>query len=170
MRNLRDTDLIRPLLAAIEGAKPFLGICLGMQLLFEESEEIGVHRGLGVLPGRVVLLPFAAANQRGGAIRGSSLKVPHIGWNQIRIQRSHSLLDGVTDGSFAYFVHSYYVEPSRSSVTVACTDYGLDFASIVSQDNVVGIQFHPEKSQRVGLRMLANFASQYTDLGHQEHL
>jgi glutamine amidotransferase len=158
MRNLRAIGLIQPLLAAIEGSKPILGICLGMQLLFEESEELGTHVGLGVLPGRVCLFPFAVSASKRRALQEPALKVPHIGWNQIHIRRSHPLLHDVPDGSFAYFVHSYYVEPADDSLAVTDTDYGLDFASVVSRDNVMGIQFHPEKSQRVGLRILDNFA------------
>ena len=159
MRHLRAIGLVEPLLSCIEGGRPVLGICLGLQLLFTESEELGVHRGLGVFPGRVCIFPFAnsAASQRDPD--GPTLKVPHIGWNQVHIRRSHPLLDGVADGSFAYFVHSYYAEPADPSIVVAETDYGLDFASVVGRHNVMGIQFHPEKSQRVGLQIVANFAN-----------
>jgi glutamine amidotransferase len=158
MRNLRANGLVQPLLAVVDAGKPVLGICLGMQLLFEESEELGIHRGLGLLPGRVRRFPFGSrAASTLGPSRPMS-KVPHIGWNQIRIRRAHPLLEGVPDGSFAYFVHSYYVEPGHPSPVVAETDYGLDFASVVGRGNRMGIQFHPEKSQAVGLRILANFA------------
>lgn len=158
MRNLRAIDLVEPLLDSIEVGKPLLGICLGMQLLFEESEELGTHSGLGVLRGRVRLFPFANAATSPPEPGHSPLKVPHVGWNQIHIRRSHPLLDGVAHGSFAYFVHSYYVEPAHPSLVVAETDHGVDFASVVAQGNAMGIQFHPEKSQWVGLRILANFA------------
>jgi glutamine amidotransferase len=172
MRNLRATGLIQPLFAAIEGGKPVLGICLGMQLLFEESEELGVHGGLGVLPGRVRSFPFADVAKNGADLRRSLLKVPHIGWNQIHIRRSHPLLDDVADGSFAYFVHSYYVEPTERSLALADTDYGVYFTSIVARGNVMGIQFHPEKSQRVGLQILTNFADgvRSPELGRPESL
>jgi len=159
MRNLRAMGLIAPLLSAIERGKPTLGICLGMQLLFEESEEMGNYEGLGILPGRVRFFPFANSPADSSGTRLSSLKVPHMGWNQIHIRRAHPLLEGIADGSFAYFVHSYYVEPADPSLTLAETDYGVDFASVVGRDNLLGIQFHPEKSQRVGLQILANFAS-----------
>jgi len=159
MRNLHATGLIQPLLDSIEGGKPLLGICLGMQLLFQESEELGIHTGLGVLSGRVRSFPFADPARNGRDLCKPRLKVPHIGWNQIHIQRFHPLLGNVADGSFAYFVHSYYVEPTDRSLVLADTDYGVDFASVVGRDNVMGIQFHPEKSQRVGLQILTNFAA-----------
>jgi len=159
MGNLRQTGLVRPLLASVDAGKPMLGICLGMQLLFEESEELGIHEGLGFLAGRVRLFRFRdPATSSALDSDRRSLKVPHIGWNQIHVCRSHPLLDSVADGSFAYFVHSYYVEPADRSLVLAETDYGAMFASVVGQDNTMGIQFHPEKSQRVGLRILANFA------------
>ena len=129
---------------AIRRGVPFFGICVGMQLLFEESEEMGLHRGLGVLPGRLVRFP-------------DTLTVPHMGWNQIEPRRSHPLLDGVPAGAFAYFAHSYRVVTSDESIVVAATDYGSLFPSIVARANVCAIQFHPEKSQQVGLRILRNF-------------
>jgi len=146
MTNLRAAGLVGPILSAVGEGKPLLGICLGMQLLFEESEEMGCHQGLSLLPGRV--RRFA-----------EGLKVPHIGWNQIHIRRPCPLLTGVRDGSFAYFVHSYYADPAEEEIVVAVTDYGPGFASVVAQGRVFGIQFHPEKSQDVGLRILRNFVS-----------
>lgn len=146
MRNLRDAGLDTAIHRTVEAGKPFLGICLGQQLMFEESEEMGQHRGLGLLRGRV------------RRFRNGKLKVPHIGWNQIHIQRNDPILAGVPPESFAYFVHSYYVEPRDPDVILATTDYGIDFASIVCRDRMWGIQFHPEKSQDVGLRILRNFA------------
>jgi imidazole glycerol-phosphate synthase subunit HisH len=125
---------------------PLLGICLGMQLLFEESEEMGRHQGLGFLPGRVIRF-------------GTGLKVPLIGWNQVHPLRTDGLLKGVQEGDYAYFVHSYYVVPSDLSMVSGTTDYGVDFASVIEQGRVCGIQFHPEKSQDVGLRILRNFAA-----------
>ena len=147
---LRATGLDEIVLEVVERQVPLLGICIGMQLLFDESEEMGLHRGLGVLPGRVVRFP-------------TDLTVPHIGWNQIHPVNAQTdgcptLLDGVKDGDFAYFVHSYYPVPDDDSVILATTDYGVDFASVVGTDLVFGIQFHPEKSQDVGLRILKNFA------------
>ena len=129
---------------AIRRGVPFFGICVGMQLLFEESAEMGLHRGLGVLPGRLVRFP-------------DTLTVPHMGWNQIEPRRPHPLLDGVPPGAFAYFDHSYCVVTGDESIVVAATDYGSPFPSVVARDNVWAIQFHPEKSQQVGLRILRNF-------------
>jgi glutamine amidotransferase len=145
MRNLRETGLDAAIHRAVEAGKPFLGICLGQQLMFETSEEMGHHRGLGLFRGQVRRFP------------NSKLKVPHIGWNQIHIRREDPLLAGVDSEDFAYFVHSYYVEPEDDRLILATTDYGIDFASIIGRHQVWGIQFHPEKSQDVGLRILANF-------------
>jgi len=147
MQNLRDRHLVDALVSHIHSGKPFLGICLGMHLLFEEGEEMGRHAGLGVLPGKVVRFP------------PDGLKVPHVGWNQLQIRRPSPLLDGVADGSYTYFVHSYYVLPKEESVIVATTEYGLPYASAVGQGNLLGVQFHPEKSQEIGLRILANFVT-----------
>ena len=128
---------------------PLLGICLGMQLLFDGSEEMGQHDGLGLIKGSVVRFPT------GGP------KIPHMGWNQIEydiaLGNAHRLLEDVPFGAYAYFVHSYYCQPSDTSAIIAHTDYGRPFAAIIAQDNVCGIQFHPEKSQRVGLTILRNF-------------
>lgn len=142
--------------AAAEAARrgvPLLGICLGMQFLFDASEEMGEHRGLGLLAGRVVRFPAAT-----GA-NGRLLKVPHMGWNEIDHAGRHPLLAGVAPGARAYFVHSYYCAPAGPDDVLATTDYGLPFCSIVGRDNVLGIQFHPEKSQQVGLRILRNFVT-----------
>lgn len=146
MDRLRTLGLVDPLRGAIDGGRPFLGICLGLQLLFETSEEMGAHRGLAVLEGTV--RRFA-----------EDLTVPHMGWNQINQTRPIDLFADVPDHSYAYFVHSYYVAPSDASVVAATTDYGLPFASIVSRDRLYGIQFHPEKSQDVGARILRNWLS-----------
>ncbi|MFQ5595914.1 MAG: imidazole glycerol phosphate synthase subunit HisH [Anaerolineae bacterium] len=147
MRNLREAGLDAAIHRVVEAGRPFLGICLGQQLMFETSEEMGQHQGLGLFRGRVRRFP------------DSELKVPHIGWNQIHIQRDDPLLAAIASESFAYFVHSYFVEPVDEEVIVTTTDYGIDFASIVGRDRVWGIQFHPEKSQDVGLRILENFVS-----------
>jgi glutamine amidotransferase len=145
MRNLNASGMDTAIRRSIEAGTPFLGICLGQQLMFETSSEMGQHHGLGLLQGDVVR--FAS----------ESLKVPHIGWNQIHMRRPDPLLAGIPDGSFAYFVHSYYVEPADDGLVLATTDYGVDFASIVGRDGVWGVQFHPEKSQAVGLGILTNF-------------
>ena len=124
---------------------PVLGVCVGMQMLFEESEEFGRTRGLGLLRGRVTRF-------------SGDLLVPQVGWNQIRQRLAHPLLQGIADRAFFYFVHSYYCEPADSSVVLGETDYGVAYASVVTHENISGVQFHPEKSQAAGLRLLANFA------------
>lgn len=148
MKNLEEYGLVEPILKSIEKGKPFLGICLGLQLLFEESEEFGVHRGLGVIKGRVVR--FADT---------PGLKVPHMGWNETRAAKKSALLEGIKDNEFFYFVHSYYAAPSDSSVVLTTTGYGIDFTSSVEAGNVMACQFHPEKSQKAGLRVLKNFSA-----------
>lgn len=145
MKALREAGFIEPIHRVVEAGKPLIGICLGMQYLFESSEELGQHDGLGLLEGRVV--KFADDTPR----------IPHIGWNQLHLTNPHPMLAGVPDGSYAYFVHSYYVQPRDPNVVLANTDYGTNYASVVGKDNVVGIQCHPEKSQTVGLRFLQNF-------------
>ena len=145
MANLRRLSLIEPLNRAVAEGKPILGICLGLELLFTHSEERGRYEGLNVLEGEVKRFCISA-------------RVPHVGWNQIHIQRGSQLLSGIEDGSFAYFVHSYYVEPKDAYIVLATTDYEMEFPSVVGKDNIYGIQFHPEKSQEVGLRILENFA------------
>jgi len=149
MQNLERYGLVEPVLGALRAGKPFLGICLGFQLLFTESEEFGTHRGLGVIPGRVVR--FAS----GGST--TPMKVPHMGWNSISIGKRSPVLDGVPDGAFMYFVHSYYVVPDDQSVACTMTDYGRPFVSSIARDNVFACQFHPEKSQSAGLRIIRNF-------------
>ncbi|MDD5027569.1 MAG: imidazole glycerol phosphate synthase subunit HisH [Candidatus Omnitrophica bacterium] len=132
----------------IKNRKPFLGICLGMQLLFEKSEEANKCPGLGIIRGEVKKFPV------------SDLKVPHMGWNQLKQEiDSCPLLKGIAGGSYVYFCHSYYPQPKEAAVVAATTGYGMNFASIVWQDNVYGAQFHPEKSQGVGLKMLENFVN-----------
>lgn len=148
MDNLRAIGWIDPLHDQVAHGVPFIGICLGMQLLFESSEEMGQHEGLGILPGEVKRF-------------NSGLKVPQMGWNQIHLiggKHASPLLRDIANGSYAFFVHSYYCAPRDTSITVATTDYGIEFASVVQQGNVFGAQFHPEKSQSVGLKMLENFA------------
>ena len=158
MANLEQYGLVDPIRMTIESGKPFLGICLGLQLLFTESEEFGVHKGLGVLPGRVRKFPFGE-NGRAPKGNGGRLKVPHMGWNGVAIERAAPPLKGIASGEHVYFVHSYYVEPQDRSVAATMTDYGLPFVSSVWRDNIFACQFHPEKSQRWGLRLLENFAA-----------
>jgi imidazole glycerol-phosphate synthase subunit HisH len=133
--------------------KPFLGICIGLQMLFESSEE-GSTAGLGILPGRV--RRFAASDNR--LPDGSRLKVPHMGWNQVRQERSHRLWDGIEDDTRFYFVHSYFPEAGDRDVVQGVATYGVAFTCAVARDNIFAVQFHPEKSQSAGLRLLANFA------------
>jgi glutamine amidotransferase len=145
MRNLADLGLIGPLIESVGRGVPLLGVCLGFQLLFSRSEEFGEHEGLGLLKGRVSRLP-------------DGVHVPHMGWNQLHVTREDPLLRDVEDSSFVYFVHSYRAVPEDANIVVASTDYGVDFPSVVAQGNVRATQFHPEKSQHVGERILGNFA------------
>lgn len=133
-------------------SKPFLGICLGLQTLMEESEEDGGTQGLGIFRGTVVRFPNDLTDP---STRGR-LKIPHMGWNQVNLHSNHALLRGIASGTRFYFVHSYYVQPT-AEVMVASTTYGVDFASAVARDNVFAVQFHPEKSQNAGLTLLSNF-------------
>jgi glutamine amidotransferase len=146
MDNLCGYGLVETVRHVISRGTPFLGICLGMQLLFEESEEFGPVPGLGIFSGRVVRFP-----------ENETLKVPHMGWNQIRKHQDAPHLRGIDDGAFVYFVHSYYVVPADPSLTATSTEYGFEFASAVARDNVFATQYHPEKSQKVGLKILENF-------------
>ncbi len=155
MANLHSLGLTEAILEAIHRGKPYLGICLGLQILFEESEEFGRTPGLGVLKGRVRRFPSDMPAQGQGGT--ATLKVPHIGWNALRILKGLPIFEGIPQGAHCYFVHSYYGEPEDPSVTATVTDYGIEFASSVWKDNVFACQFHPEKSQRVGLRLLENF-------------
>jgi len=145
MENLKSQGIVAPLCQAIDSGKLFLGICLGLQLLFEESEE-GNCKGLNVLPGKVKKFQI------------EDLKVPHMGWNGIRFKDSQlSLLEGIPEGSYFYFAHSYYVAPTDEEVILTMTEYGIPFTSAVRKDNIFGVQFHPEKSGEKGLRLLENF-------------
>ena len=147
MAELRRRELVQPVLAAIDSGRPFLGICLGLQLLFETSYENGRHEGLGVLPGEVVRFELPR-----------KYSVPHMGWNQISIQRPAPLLAGIEDQTYFYFVHSFFVVPQDEEVIACQTDYHRPFCSMIRRDNLFATQFHPEKSQTHGLRMLKNFA------------
>jgi len=165
MKGMRERGLVEVVNEVIRVGNPFLGICVGMQLLFEESEEMGRHAGLGVLRGRVVKFQSSATlrsddfNRRAATQVSTTkgiLKVPQTGWNQIIPQKNSLLFRDLPEGSFAYFNHSYYCEAMPEDI-LATTEYGVQFGSIVGRGNVYGIQFHPEKSQAVGLRLLRNF-------------
>jgi len=149
MKNLEEYDLAEPIKAFIKTGKPFLGICLGLQLLFEESEETPGVKGLGVLRGRVVRFP---------RFEKEGLKVPHMGWNQIEIKKPTPVLKGIPEGSWFYFVHSYYPEPEDDRIGSIKTHYGVEFTSAVESENIFACQFHPEKSSTTGLKVLENFA------------
>lgn len=147
IERLKSTGLDDAFRESVESGKPCLGICLGLQLLFTESEEGGIYRGLDIIPGKVIRF----TNQ---------LKVPHMGWNQLNIKRPDApIFSDVPEGSYMYFVHSYYVKPDNDDVIAATTDYGIDFTSMIAKDNLFATQFHPEKSQTIGLRLLKNFGS-----------
>lgn len=144
MANLRESGMVEAIKEFVASGKPFFGICLGLQLMFESSAEFGEHEGLGIFSGRVKLFP-------------PGLKIPHMGWNQIEMQKESPILKGIKDKSAFYFVHSYYVEPTDPQVSTTLTDYGIKFTSIASLNNLFGIQFHPEKSSAMGLQILQNF-------------
>ncbi|MBI3959690.1 MAG: imidazole glycerol phosphate synthase subunit HisH [Chloroflexi bacterium] len=152
--NLRRQGFVEPLLESVDAGLPLLGICVGMQLLFDESEEMGQHEGLHLIPGRVRRFPAAMPDP---SRPGHLLRVPQIGWNQLHRRREDPLLDGVRDGSYAYFAHSYYCDAADPLAVLAFTDYGIDYPSIVRYRNAWGIQPHPEKSHTVGLGILGNF-------------
>ena len=150
MAQLAARGLAASVRAAV-GEKPFLGICIGLQALMEESEEDGGTPGLASFPGRVTRFP------RRHPATGNRLKVPHMGWNQVRQAKGHPLWRGIEDGERFYFVHSYYVEPADPDLAAGRTDYALAFTSAIAAGKVFAVQFHPEKSQRPGLRLLENF-------------
>lgn len=146
MKALKERGFDRLVLEKASEGTPLLGVCVGMQMLFEESDEFGSTPGLGLLKGSVRRF-------------GNELVVPQVGWNRIHQKREHALFDGVADGAFCYFVHSFYCQPSDEEVVVGETEYGQRYASVVARGNICGVQFHPEKSQDVGLRMLRNFGT-----------
>lgn len=152
MHNLEQGGFVEPIMKVIAEGRPFLGICVGMQLLFTDSVEFGLYSGLNVIPGHVLRFPDKMT------VAGEKLKVPQMGWNQISIKRRAPVFEGVVDGSNVYFVHSYYAKPDDNSVVATTTDYGFEFCSSAWKDNVVATQFHPEKSQAIGLQILKNFA------------
>jgi imidazole glycerol-phosphate synthase subunit HisH len=145
MRNLESFGLIEPFKEKVLAGTPTLGICLGMHLIFTESEEFGLYRGLDLIGGRVRRIP-------------EGVHVPHMGWNELRLRKPDAFVEGIQPGSFVYFVHSYYVDPSSADITLASVEHGIDFPAIVHRDNIWATQFHPEKSQKVGEQLLDNFA------------
>ncbi len=148
MEGLAARGLVSVVKEAAARGKPILGICLGMQLFFDESEEQGKHEGLGLLQGAVK------------AFRQPGIKIPQIGWNQLEIQKQAALMKDIDRGSYVYFNHGYYCDPENPSDVLTNTDYGIRFASSVQHDNIQGVQFHPEKSQKVGLQIIRNFVEQ----------
>ncbi len=147
---LRERGLAEAVTRHIERGKPFFGICLGLQMLFDVGYEDGEHAGLGILPGQCV---------RFDVDQTMRLKVPHMGWNQLDVRRHSPILKGLPDAAGVYFVHGYHVTPGDDAVVATTTDYGRPFVSSIWRDNVVATQFHPEKSQKVGLQILSNFAA-----------
>jgi glutamine amidotransferase len=146
MSELQNLDLIDSVVASIKKGKPYLGICLGLHVLFTESEEFGRCRGMDIFRGQVV------------RFENSDLKIPQMGWNQLNIKKDNPLFYDIPDKSYFYFVHSYYVAPDDPSIVATTTDYGIEFTSSVWKDNIFAVQFHPEKSQKLGLRLLKNFS------------
>jgi len=146
VRNLKNRGLWEGIVREVEKGKPFLGICLGLQLLFEKSYEFGETEGFGFIKGEVVRFELPR-----------EYKIPHMGWNQVYKKKESSLLNEIKEGEFFYFVHSYFVKPEEKSSVLTTTDYGIEFTSSVEKENVFGVQFHPEKSQRAGLKLLKNF-------------
>ncbi len=165
---IRRRNLEEPIQAAINAGTPFLGVCVGMQLLFEIGEELGTHRGLGILPGRVVRFDGATDQQTPQELSTDMaeaepettkpLKVPHMGWNTVTARYGSPLLAGIEENAFFYFVHSYHAKPARPEDVLGVTNYGITFPSVVARNNVLGVQFHPEKSQQNGLNVLKNFS------------
>jgi len=145
MDSLRQLGFDQLVIEAAKTGKPIIGICVGLQMMFEEGHEFGVHKGLGLLPGRVVKFP-------------EGVRVPHVGWNQVEFRQNHPVFQDLSDQSFFYFVHSYYIEPADRSCVIGETEYQSRFPSICGHENIVGVQFHPEKSQATGLKLLRNFA------------
>ena len=161
MTALRQRGLVEPLREYADSGRPFLGICLGLQLLLDWTDEEGGAPCLGIVPGKVKRLPTSipssGGESKGG--RGPALKIPHMGWNSVAINDTHPSLCGIDSGSYFYFVHSFYAEPSEPSGVAGTTDYGLPFCSVYAKNNVVATQFHPEKSGPVGLRIYRNFVA-----------
>lgn len=151
MANLDEYSLVDIIYKTIEKGKPFLGICLGMQLLFTEGEEFGIHKGLDIIKGRVKRFPDGMKTD------DEQLKIPHMGWNNLIIKKSPPILQDIADSSFVYFVHSYYCAPEDKGVIAASAEYGIEFTAMLWKDNIYATQFHPEKSQEIGLKILKRF-------------
>lgn len=158
--NIRQQGFEEPLLEAVQAGLPLLGICVGMQLLFDSSEEMGQHEGLHLIPGHVRRFPEQMLDPTHA---NHTLRIPQIGWNQLHHRHADALLDGVPDGAYAYFAHSYFCDAQDKNVVLAETDYGVLYPSIVRYKNAWGIQPHPEKSHTVGLRILSNFMRMVVD-------
>jgi glutamine amidotransferase len=153
MAHLGERDLLEPVLEFMRSGRPYLGICLGLQVLMTESEEFGCHKGLNIIPGRVRRFPAGMTNAQ-----ENPLKVPHMGWNQACLTSRPPIFAGIPERAYFYFMHSYVVEPMSDAVVATTTDYGMPFVSGIWYDNIFAVQFHPEKSQVHGLRLLKNFA------------
>ncbi len=153
MEKLNRFGLVETIHKVVENKTPFLGICLGLQLLFDESDEAPGVKGLGILPGKILRIPPA-----------QGLKIPHMGWNSLKITENARLFKGISDGAYVYFVHSYYLKADEEAIVAASTEYGVTIHASVEAGNVFGCQFHPEKSSEVGLRILKNFA----ELGRED--
>ena len=149
---LRERQLVEPIQKVIHEGRPFLGICLGLQLLFDVSYEDGEYQGLGVIPGKVIRFDFSGCQDQ------HDLKIPHMGWNALNIRGEVPIYRDIEEDSYVYFVHSYYVVPDDDSVIATTTWHGIEFVSSIRRDNLFATQFHPEKSQRVGLQILKNFS------------
>jgi glutamine amidotransferase len=156
MSNLKELNLIDPIRKFIDGGKPFLGICLGLQVLFEESEEYGPVAGLGILPGKVVKFSRNISKTKNGQL----IKVPHMGWNKIEVKKKEPLFENIdVIAPYFYFVHSYYVVPKDKNMVATVTNYGIEFVSGIQYKNIYAFQFHPEKSQTMGLALLERFSN-----------
>jgi imidazole glycerol-phosphate synthase subunit HisH len=156
MDALSEGGLVEPVLEAVAGGTPLLGVCVGMQMLFESSDEMGVHEGLGLIEGRVTRFPAEMKDET-----GRPLKIPHMGWNRLELVHDSPLLNGIGDDAYVYFVHSYHAVPSDEQFTSASSHYGIDFPAVVARNRVSGVQFHPEKSQQTGLTILRNFVERF---------
>lgn len=165
MKELTDLNLTGALVNAIKENRPYLGICLGLQVLFSEAEEFGRCRGLDIFKGRVVKFDFSSGpaikNQKPACRQARSkienLKIPHMGWNELKIKKNNPMLEGIPGSAYFYFVHSFYVVSDDKSIVATTTDYGFEFVSSICKDNIYAVQFHPEKSQTWGLKLLENF-------------